>query len=131
MERAEATYKGIAPLRKELGYYQSPYSQEYQGAETDEYGTLSAQNYLNIGLMLLYQNTQDPQYLRESLTLLNFVKDHLYDSTNDKLLHHWIDGRWALETDPDYFCSGCNLQVLYIIWYLKNEIGFDLNGPMP
>ena len=81
--------------------------------------------------MLLYQNTQDTQYLRESLTLLNFVKDHLYDTANDKLLHHWIDGRWALETDPDYFCSGCNLQVLYIIWYLKNEIGFDLSGPMP
>ncbi|MEE2757997.1 MAG: hypothetical protein VYA30_15170 [Myxococcota bacterium] len=128
LERAKATFNGIQPLRKETGYYQSPYSQEYQGAMTDEYGTLSAQNYLTIGLMLMHQNTGDTAYLTEALTLISFVQQHLYDAAERKLLHHWIDGRAALETDPDYFCSGCNLQVLYIIWYLQNEIGYDLNS---
>lgn len=127
IERAESVYQGIQPLRKELGYYQSPYSQEYQGAETDEYGTLSAQNYLMIGLLLMHENTQKGLYKEEVIALLNFVSTSLYDAEENKLLHHWIDGRPALDTDPDYFCSGCNLQVLYILWYLKNEIGEDLN----
>ena len=128
LDRAKATFNGIQPLRKEKGYYQSPYSQEYQGAMTDEYGTLSAQNYLTIGLLLMHQNTGDEIYLAEAVTLINFVRTRLYDASARKLLHHWIDGRPALETDPDYFCSGCNLQVLYIIWYLQNEIGYDLNA---
>ena len=57
---------------------------------------------------------------------MHFVRERLYDWANHKILDHWIDGRWALESDPDYFCSGCNLQVLYILWYLKHQVGIDL-----
>ncbi len=42
------------------------------------------------------------------------------------LLHHWIDGRIAHPDDPDYFCSGCNLQTLYVLRYLQEELGVPL-----
>jgi hypothetical protein len=29
----------------------------------------------------------------------------------------WIDGRNALPSDPEYFCAGCNLQLLYVMQY--------------
>ena len=127
IERAQAVFGGIQPLRKDLAYYQSPYSQDYQGAETDEYGTLSAQNYLMLGLLLLHQNTGENAVLEEVIAMLQFVYTHLYIPEVDKVVHHWIDGRPALESDPDYFCSGCNLQVLYLLWFLENESGVDLS----
>jgi len=127
LERAKLVYDGIQPLRKEMAYYQSPYSQEYQGAKTDEYGTLSAQNYLMIGLLLLHENTGEDKYLNEVIEMLHFIREKLYIPEENKIVHHWIDGRPALETDPDYFCSGCNLQVLYILWYIENAIGAPLD----
>lgn len=128
LERAELVFEGIQPLRNaELGFYQSPYSQEYQGAETDEYSTLSSQNYLSLALMLTYQNTSDQLYLDEVLVILDFFRLRLHDHEEGKLLHHWIDGRLATEDDPEYFCSGCNVQTLYILRYLKEEVGFVFN----
>ena len=127
LERAEAVYRGIQPLRfPEMGFYRSPYSQEYQGALTDEYATLSSQNYLTMGLMLLYRNTKDPAYLDEALWILDHIRCRLYDPAEGKLLHHWIDGRIACLEDPDYFCSGCNLQTLYILRYLQEELDVPL-----
>jgi len=124
LERAELVYQGIQPLHDtEKGFYRSPYSQEYQGAETDEYSTLSSQNYVMLGLILMYQNADDERYLNDALCILDHVRTRLYDREQGKLLHHWIDGRVALPDDPDYFCSGCNLQTLYILWYLKEEVG--------
>jgi len=123
LERAEAVYEGIQPLHYvEKGFYRSPYSQDYQGARTDEYSTLSSQNYLMLGLMLMYQNTGDELYLDDVLSIMDHVRDRLYDREQGKLLHHWIDGRIAHPDDPDYFCSGCNLQTLYILWYLQEEL---------
>ena len=127
LDRAQDVFVGIQPLRKDLAYYQSPYSQDYQGAETDEYGTLSAQNYLMLGLLLLHQNTGEEAILNEVIAMLQFVFQKLYIPEVDKIVHHWIDGRPALESDPDYFCSGCNLQVLYLLWFIENESGVDLS----
>ena len=128
LERAETVYGGIQPLHDVgMGFYRSPYSQEYQEAKTDEYSTLSSQNYLMLGLMLLYRNTDDARYLQDVLSMIDHVRDRLYDREQGKLLHHWIDGRIAHPDDPDYFCSGCNLQTLYILWYLQSELG----GPLP
>ena len=75
-----------------------------------------------LSLLLLYENTRDARYLDEALRLLELVEQHLFDHAAGKIVHHWIDGRPALPTDPDYFCSGCNLQTLYIIQYLLDEI---------
>ena len=127
LERAETVYQGIQPLHDlEKGFYRSPYSQEYQGAETDEYSTLSSQNYLMVGLMLMFQNTGNELYLNDLLSVLDHVRIRLYDTEQGKLLHHWIDGRIALPSDPDYFCSGCNLQTLYILRYLQDELGISV-----
>jgi len=124
LERAELVYRGIQPLRfPEGGFYRSPYSQEYQGAQTDEYSTLSSQNYLVLGLTLLYQNTGRDGYLEDALAILDAIRARLYDPVQGKILHHWIDGRIAGPDDPDYFCSGCNLQTLYILRYLQEEVG--------
>ncbi|MFC1889503.1 hypothetical protein ACFL4G_07080 [Thermodesulfobacteriota bacterium] len=127
LDRAELVYDGIQPLRiAGLGFYRSPYSQEYQGAQSDEYSTLSSQNYLALGLMLTYRNTGDDRYLADVLSILDHVNALLYDAREGKILHHWIDGRAALPDDPDYFCSGCNLQTLYILWYLQEELVIPL-----
>jgi hypothetical protein len=110
-------------LRHELGFYRSPYSADEMGAETDEYSTLSSQNYLALGLLLLYQRTATELYLTRAREVLDFVRLHLHDPTQDRLLHHWIDGHIAEPGDPSYFCSGCNLQFLYVVWYLREEVG--------
>ena len=123
--KIDTVFAGIAPLRKSTGYYQSPYSQAYQGAQTDEYGTLSAQNYLTLGLLIAYETTGEATYFDEAIVILDFVRDHLWDEAVGKLLHHWIDGRAATTDDPDYFCSGCNMQYLYIAHYLKHTMGWE------
>lgn len=127
LDRVETVYQGIGPLHlDETGFYRSPYSQAYQGAETDEYSTLSSQNYLSLALMLTYENTGDQAYLDDVLTIVDGIRAYLYVADEHKILHHWIDGRVANEDDPDYFCSGCNLQTLYILWYLSEELGVAL-----
>lgn len=129
LDRAVTVHEGIQPLRDpELGYYRSPYSQEYQGAQTDEYSTLSSQNYLMLGLLLTYQNTGEERFLDDAMAVMGHVAVRLYDRAHGKILHHWIDGRVARPDDPDYFCSGCNLQTLYVLWYMKEEVGVS---PLP
>ena len=89
------------------------------GAKTDDYSTLSSQNYLTLALTLLYQNTHRQSYFDEALFVLEFVRSHLYDPASGHILHHFIDGRIALPSDPEYFCTGCNLQFLYAVFLLQ------------
>ena len=127
LAQAEAVFQGIQPLwdsRMEL--YHSPYSTESQGAQTDEYSTLSSQNYLLLGLMEMYRNTGDEIYRNEVVRLLQSIRTRLYSESDRLLVHHWVDGRPAGHDDPDFFCSGCNLQTLFILWYLENELGVVL-----
>jgi uncharacterized protein YyaL (SSP411 family) len=127
LARAEQLFEGIQPLwddRMEL--YHSPYSTESQGAQTDEYSTLSSQNYLLLGLMELYRHTEDSTYRDEVVGLLQSIRTRLYSEEDGLLVHHWVDGRPAHEEDPDFFCSGCNLQTLFILWYLDHELGVAL-----
>lgn len=79
-----------------------------------------------LGFMLMYGNTGDARYLDDVLAILEDIYRRLYDAREGKILHHWIDGRVANRDDPDYFCSGCNLQTLYVLWYLRNELGVAL-----
>ena len=128
LERAKTIFEGIQPLYlSNLGCFRSPYSEEPEGAQTEEYSTLSSQNYLMIGLMTLYKETQDPMYLESIWGILHHIESRLYDEHEHKIVHHWIDGRPANPSDPSYFCSGCNLQTLFILWYLSQELNLSLH----
>lgn len=154
-QRAIAAYRGIQPLRVSEasgwsgpGRYRSPYSQVEMGAQTDDYSTLSSENYLMLALMLLAQITHDNTYIDEVDAILDFIQNDLIgnwcishvhhnevcepicaenvtcvdtvctaESCHKAVLHHWIDGRIANTQDPYLLCSGCNLQLLYVMWY--------------
>jgi hypothetical protein len=120
LARAEAIAAAIAPLEDpERGGYRSPYSAEAQGAQTDDYSTLSSQNYLSLALILLFEHTGDRTYFDEAVSVLDFIRTKLYSREDGRLLHHWMDGRIAQPEDPSYFCSGCNFQFLYVMWHLR------------
>lgn len=122
LRRAEQVYTAIQPLRSARGGYHSPYSAAAMGAKTEDYSTLSSQNYLTMALTLLFQNTGQTRYFDEALFVLNFVRTRLFDPKTGHLLHHFIDGRIALPSDPEYFCTGCNLQFLYAVHLLQQAI---------
>jgi len=42
------------------------------------------------------------------------------DRCTTGLLHHFIDGRLAKPEDGTHFCSGCNLQTLYVLGYRRS-----------
>lgn len=44
------------------------------------------------------------------------------DACQPGMLHHWIDGRPAVPSDPTFFCSGCNLQMLYALQYRSTRL---------
>ena len=119
------------------------------GATTNDYSTLSSHNYLMLALAVLYEITEDPAYVLELDTLLDTMEHDLYgpwclshvhdnkcapacadsdacvadtcrsDECGHAVLHHWIDGRAAIPTDPEFMCAGCNLQLLYVMWYRR------------
>jgi hypothetical protein len=158
--RAVETYLGMQPLKvteadglAAPGRYRSPYSQEDMGAQTDDYSTLSSQNYLMFALMLLYQITGEDKYLEEMNPVLDFLQENLVgqaclvdisqdhlcdpacsagqaclkgdcfaDECHTGILHHWMDGRVAEADDLEFFCSGCNLQTLYLMWYRQEKL---------
>ncbi len=118
VDKAETLFQAIQPLKdSERPGYWSPYSAEYMGAVTDDYSTLSSQNYLMFALGLLNQVTGKEAYCSERKEVILFVEEYLFDSEHNRLLHHWMDGQIAQPTDPEYFCSGCNLQYLYMNWW--------------
>lgn len=128
LQRADAAYAAIGKLRSARGGYLSPYSAATMGAKTDDYSTLSSQNYLTLALLLMSEAhtaagrvDEGRRYLEEALFVLDFVRTKLYSASERKLLHHYIDGRLALPTDPEYFCAGCNLQFLYVVWHLREQ----------
>lgn len=132
--------------------YQSPYSAEYMGAKTDDYTTLSSHNYLMLALSLLFRINSEPAYAEELDSVLDGLEDELLgswclshvhlkactptcsaddvcvtdscvsDSCSAGVLHHWIDGDIAQPADAEYFCSGCNLQLLYVMYYRQHKI---------
>lgn len=133
--------------------YASPYAAASLGAKTREVATLSSQNYLALALMLLFEITGEVHFSDEADRVLDAIETmrgpwclaqvHAHEScapactpmqacvstscTADKcttgLLHHVVDGRLARPTDPTLFCSGCNLQSLYVIGYRRALAG--------
>jgi hypothetical protein len=119
-DRAVAAHRGIQPLKDPKGGYHSPYSAATMGATTDDYETLSAQNYTLLALARLFEITGHAAYRDEIPEILAFLDGWLL--VDGRLLHHWIDGRVAIPSDPEYFCSGCNLQFLYVMLYCEQLV---------
>lgn len=123
LARAEALFDAIEPLRApDRPGYRSPYSAEVMGAETDDYSTLSSQSYTMLGLGILAEQTGDPRYREAIDWVLSFVEDYLWVPGDGRIYHHWMDGRLAVPEDPEYYCIGCNLQILYILWWVHAHL---------
>ena len=119
LERARALHAAIQPLKVDgEGRYRSPYSAAVMGATSDDYTTLSSQNYTMLALAVLYELTGDEAYRQEVIAILDFIASHLL--AGGRVLHHWIDGEIARPSDAEYYCTGCNLQLLYLIWRLED-----------
>lgn len=124
LERAEEVYQAIQVLKYDdrPGYF-SPYSAASMGAESEDYSTLSSTNYTLLALALLNEETGQEVYREEIDTLVSFVEDYLWLEGEGQIIHHWMDGRQAVPEDPEYYCIGCNLQLLYILWWVNNTLG--------
>jgi hypothetical protein len=132
--------------------YASPYAAPLLGAKTREVATLSSQNYLALALMLLFEITGEVRFSDEADRVLDAIETMRgpwclaqvhkekctpvcaagqacvsTSCTGDRcttgLLHHVVDGRLANATDPTLFCSGCNLQALYVLGYRRALAG--------
>jgi hypothetical protein len=132
--------------------YYSQYSAATMGAKTRDYSTLSEHNYITLALLLLYQITNDRTFVDEADSIFDAMTTELYggwcladvhkdpcspacaaggvclgpscaaNACNKAVLHHWIDGRQARPTDPSFMCSGCNLQLLYGMWFRRTQL---------
>jgi hypothetical protein len=108
LQKARDLFLAIAPLRlDELGAYHSIYS-----STVPDYVSLSSQNYLMFALHLLHAETGDAAFRDEALTVLDFISTRLY--FNGMAWHHWENGERA-----NWYCSGCNFQLLYVISMLS------------
>ena len=156
LNRALLIYDTLQALRVKHGpgmvRYKSPYSAETMGATTDDYSTLSSQNYTLFALLLLYEATGEVALMKEWNAIVEFLSTQIYgawcrsdlrfgscdpscapgdvcldgvclpERCNQGVLHHWMDGSVAVASDPEFFCSGCNLQLLYILWYRQHHL---------
>lgn len=120
-DRAVAAARAIESLRLPDGRYYSEYSAAEFGATTTDFSTLSSQNYLAYALMALFEIGGDGHWLERADDVL-VATEKTMRGPGGELLHHWIDGRPALPADPTYFCAGCNLQHLFVLWYRHHAI---------
>lgn len=132
--------------------YASPYAAASLKAKTRELATLSSQNYLALALTLLFEITGDEKFAGEADRVLDAIESmrgpwclaHVEyttcapscgagqacvssactaDRCTTGLLHHVVDGRLATAGDSTLFCSGCNLQTLYVVGYRRALAG--------
>jgi hypothetical protein len=132
--------------------YESPYAAVALGAKTRDVATLSSQNYLALALIVLFEITGDVKFSNEADRVLDAIETMrgpwclaqvhsgscapacstgqacvttscTADRCTTGLLHHEVDGRLANASDPVLFCSGCNLQALYVIGYRRALAG--------
>src|SRR5690606_9289137 len=123
---ARALYAAIQPLKLSdaPARYASPYATSLVGATTNDVSTLSSQNYLALALMLLFEVTSDQRFVDEADRVLDSIEQMrgsycIEQRCADGLLHHFVDGRLAEPGDGTLFCSGCNLQTLYVLGYRR------------
>ena len=136
---ARALHAAIQPLKltDSPTRYASPYASALVGAKTSDVSTLSSQNYVALALLLLFEITGDARFVEEADRLFDAIETMrgpwcasnvnpgtTPDRCTTGLLHHIVDGRIAQPGDGTLFCSGCNLQTLYVLGYrraLANE----------
>ena len=146
---ARGLYAAIQPLKLFPTRYASPYAAAMLGAKTPDVATLSSQNYLALALMVLFEITGDRKFVDEADLILDGIEglrgpwclaqvhhesctpacatmqacvvDRCeVDRCQTGLLHHEVDGRLAMPGDATLFCSGCNLQTLYVVGYRRS-----------
>ncbi len=107
LDRARALITAIEALwLPEVEAYHSP----YQG-EGNDYVSLSSQNYTAIALLFLFDETGDAELLEAVRGRVDFIESSLY--SEGVAYHHWEHGERA-----DWYCPGCNFQLLYVLWQL-------------
>jgi hypothetical protein len=148
---ARSVYVALQPLKltDSPARYSSPYAQASLGIESRDLTTLSSQNYLTLGLLLLFEITGDQRFVDEADRLLDGIAamrgpwctSNVHDPaacsptcssgqacvssacTADRcttgLLDHVVNGRLASPQDGTLFCAGCNLQTLYVTGYRR------------
>jgi hypothetical protein len=152
--QGRAIYAAIQPLKLSdaPARYASPYAAESLKAKTREVATLSSQNYLALGLMLMFEITGDAKFIDEADRVLDAIQTMrgpwclaqvettrcapvcgggqacvsaacTADRCTTGLLHHVVDGRLAAPGDATLFCSGCNLQALFVLGYRRALAG--------
>ncbi|MDF2697509.1 MAG: hypothetical protein K0S65_5892, partial [Labilithrix sp.] len=152
---ARAVYAALQPLKLSdaPARYSSPYAKASLGIDSRDLSTLSSQNYLALGLLLLFEITGEQRFVDEADRVLDGIAamrgpwctssvhdpaacapacsdgqacvSHACaaDRCTTGLLHHVVDGRLALPTDGTLFCAGCNLQTLYVAGYRRALAG--------
>jgi hypothetical protein len=128
---ARSLYAAIQPLKLSdaPARYASPYAITLVGAKTNDVSTLSSQNYLALSLLLLFEITGEQRFVDEADRVFDSVEkmrgnycigDAEPQRCANGLLHHYVDGRLAEPGDGTLFCSGCNLQTLYVLGYRRS-----------
>ncbi len=152
---ARSTYVALQPLKLSdaPARYASPYARASLGIDTRDLSTLSSQNYLTLGLLLMFEITGEQRFVDEADRMLDGIAvmrgpwcvSQVHDPgactpacaleqacvggacsaerCTTGLLHHVIDGRLARPEDGTLFCSGCNLQTLYVAGYRRSLAG--------
>ncbi len=148
---ARAIYVALQPLKlsDSPARYSSPYAKAALNIDSRDLSTLSSQNYLTLGLMVLFEITGDQRFIDEADRLLDGIAtlrgpwctSNVHDPKEcapacaakqaceasacvaerctTGLLHHTVNGRLALPEDGTLFCAGCNLQTLYVLGYRR------------
>jgi hypothetical protein len=152
---ARALYAALQPLKLSdaPARYASPYAKASLGLDARDLSTLSSQNYLTLGLLLLYEITGEQRFVDEADRMLDGVAAMrgpwceadvnpagacapacaagqacvaaacAADRCATGLLHHVVDGRLAQPSDGVVFCAGCNFQTLYVAGYRRMLAG--------
>lgn len=140
--RARALHAALQTLKLSdaPARYASPYAMPLLGVTSRDASTLSSQNYLTLALLLLFEITGDGRFIDEADRMLDGIaglrgpwcRSHSAacdggacgeERCASGLVHHVVDGRLAAPPDETVFCSGCNLQTLYVLAYRRALAG--------
>lgn len=150
-----AVFAALQPLKLSdaPARYASPYAKAALGIDARDLSTLSSQNYLTLGLLLMFEITGEQRFVDEADRMLDGIAAMrgpwcesnvnapasctpacadkqacvasacTADHCTTGLLHHTVNGRLAQPGDATVFCAGCNLQTLYVAGYRRMLAG--------